>query len=714
MATQQQRRWSDEVVLAHEERVVADHNGRMADLGGVVGGVAGGEGRMGMVDPVGDVGGDASSVGGVGGDASSVGGVVGEYQERLRAREVLAERLRGRHVGLGYLRLGLVAVFLVAVGVTVFEHVGPVWMAGVPFVLFVGVAVYHVKVLREHVAAVRAAEVYRLGLARVEDRWVGLRERAVPEGMAEAMQASLYASDLDVVGRGGLFELLCVARTRMGEETLLRWLLEPTEVSEVRARQEAVAELRGRLEFKERMAIAGEPERMGRRGSVQIGVQAAALRSWAEAPAVLRQGWMPWLAGVLAVVAVVGIVVWLKGISLSPLLLVLLVEAGVRRPFSKRIAEVLEGADRALEQMKLLSGLLEVMEAEGFEAGRLREIEGRLRGSAVKGSVAIAQLGRLGQYRDSMDNWFVKLLNLPLMYSVQLAWAMERWRGRHGRAVGAWLEAVAEMEALVSLATYSYEHPGDVFPEFVEERGWFEAEELGHPLIAAAKCVRNSVRMGGEVRVLVISGSNMSGKSTLMRTVGVNTVLAMCGAPVRARRLRLSALRMGASLLVNDSLQSGQSRFYAEIERLRRVCMLAESCAESYAESCADGESKSGESKSGESKSGESKSGGEGWSGAWSVMFLLDELLQGTNSKDRLVGARGVVRALVEAGAIGMVTTHDLALAGSEGLGVEGLRSMHFQDEIVDGEMRFDFRLREGVAMRSNGVELMRLIGLKV
>jgi predicted ATPase len=424
-------------------------------------------------------------------------------------------------------------------------------------------------------------------------------------------------------------------------------------------------------------------------------VQAAALRSWAEAPAVLRQGWMPWVAGVLAVGAVSGIVVWLKGISLSPLLLVLLVEAGVRRPFSKRIAEVLEGADRALEQMKLLSGLLEVMEAEGFEAGRLREIEGRLRGSAVKGSVAIAQLGRLGQYRDSMDNWFVKLLNLPLMYSVQLAWVMERWRGRHGRAVGAWLEAVAEMEALVSLATYSYEHPGDVFPEFVEERGWFEAEELGHPLIAAAKCVRNSLRMGGEVRVLVISGSNMSGKSTLMRTVGVNTVLAMCGAPVRAGRLRLSALRMGASLLVNDSLQSGQSRFYAEIERLRRVC----SCAESYAGSCADGESERGESKSG---------------GGGSVMFLLDELLQGTNSKDRLVGARGVVRALVEAGAIGMVTTHDLALAGSEGLGVEGLRSMHFQDEIVDGEMRFDFRLREGVAMRSNGVELMRLIGLKV
>jgi DNA mismatch repair ATPase MutS len=203
---------------------------------------------------------------------------------------------------------------------------------------------------------------------------------------------------------------------------------------------------------------------------------------------------------------------------------------------------------------------------------------------------------------------------------------------------------------------------------------------MGHPLIAAAKCVRNSVQIGGETRVLLISGSNMSGKSTLMRTLGVNTVLAMCGAPVRAKRLRLTPLRIGASLLLNDSLQEGHSRFYAEIEKLGRICAVAE---------------------------GESKSGG-------GFLFLLDELLQGTNSKDRLVGAEGVVRALVEAGAIGMVTTHDLALAEMEGLPQGAMRNMHFQDQIVEGQMRFDFTLREGVAMKSNGVELMRLIGLKV
>ena len=291
--------------------------------------------------------------------------------------------------------------------------------------------------------------------------------------------------------------------------------------------------------------------------------------------------------------------------------------------------------------------------------------------------MAIRQLARLGQWRDSMDNLIVKGLNLPLMYSMQVAWAIEGWRRQHGGAVRLWIEAVAEMEALNSLASYAYEHPANVFPEFVEGGVWVEADAMGHPLIAAAKCVRNSVRIGGETRVLLISGSNMSGKSTLMRTLGVNAVLAMCGAPVRAKRLMLTPVRIGASLLVNDSLQEGHSRFYAEIEKLGRICALAE---------------------------------GEGGG----MLFLLDELLQGTNSRDRLVGAQGVVRALVEAGAIGVVTTHDLALAEMDSLAAGAMRNMHFQDEIVEGQMRFDFTLREGVAMKSNGVELMRLIGLKV
>ena len=574
------------------------------------------------------------------------------YRQRLLAHEERAERLKAIHVWVGYLRLLLVVLFLVAAWFTIFQRYGPRWLVAVPMVLFVAVGVYHGRVLRSHGVELRAAEVYRRGIARIEDCWVGMCERETRDlsaGLSAKLAASLYAADLDIIGRGGMFELLCTARTRMGEEMLLEWLLEPAAVGEILERQADV----------------------------------------------LRQGWMPWFAGVLAVLAVAAVVEWLRGGSMGAigpigaLLIVLLVEAGVRRPFQRQMDAVLEGTDQALKNMQLLAALLEQMEGESFESARLREIKRKLSSHAVAGSVAIARLGRLGQYRDSIDNPIVRVaLNLPLMYSVQLAFAIQRWRRRHGGAVRLWLEAVAEMEALLSLATYSYEHPGDPFPEFLEgEAGLrdgarLEAVEIGHPLIAAARCVRNSLQLGGETRVLMITGSNMSGKSTLMRTVGVNTVLAMCGAPVRARSLRLTPLRIGASLLVNDSLQEGHSRFYAEIERLNKIC----SCAE----------------------------GGRGSGGEAGMLFLLDELLQGTNSKDRLIGAHGVVWALMQTGAIGIVTTHDLALAGMEGLREGGLKNMHFQDEIVEGEMRFDFRLREGVAMKSNGVELMRLIGLKV
>jgi hypothetical protein len=621
------------------------------------------------------------------GSGPTVAGPLQEYQRRLQMHEQIASNLRARHLLLGWLRLATVVLFLTVAWFTIFLRDGPRWCVPIPIVLFLALGVWQGNVSRHLGKARRAAELYRLGIARIEDRWLGLEVREVGSGLSAGVRvplaASLFAGDLDIVGRGGLFELLCRARTRMGEETLLGWLLEPAEVPEVLRRQAAVEELRGCVDLRERMGVAGE--------TAAVGVEAEALREWAAAQDVLTQRWMPWIAGLLAVLFVVlgSAVSWLWlggsvgrlgsvpiGDVVTLLLVVLVLENMVRRPFENRITAVLDGTEAAVKNMQLLASLLEVMEAESFTSERLVEIKQKLASREIAGSVAIGKLAKLGQWQESMDNLIVKGLNLPLMYSVQVAWAIQRWKRQHGAAVRLWIEAVAEMEALLSLAGYAYEHPSDVFPEFVGGEPSVQAEEMGHPLIAATKCVRNSLQIGGETRVLLISGSNMSGKSTLMRTLGVNTVLAMCGAPVRAKSFRLTPLKIGASLLVNDSLQEGHSRFYAEIEKLGRICSNAASCA--------------------------------------GMLFLLDELLQGTNSRDRLVGAQGVVRALVDAGAIGMVTTHDLALAEMDSLPDGAMKNMHFQDQIVEGQMCFDFTLREGMAMKSNGVELMRLIGLKV
>jgi DNA mismatch repair ATPase MutS len=356
-----------------------------------------------------------------------------------------------------------------------------------------------------------------------------------------------------------------------------------------------------------------------------------------------------------------------------PFYLVLLLEGIIVLTHRARVNAVLHQTEHALADLKLISSLLAHIEAEDFKTPHLQNLKGRLFTHQVAASKAIARLDTIGQYLQSLENPLMRLIDIPFLYSVQVAFAADSWRRQFGLAVPAWLSELGQIEALLSLATYSFEHPQDPLPTVVSGPPSFQAQDIGHPLIPTSRCVRNSLSLDASQRVVLISGSNMSGKSTLMRSVGINTVLAMAGAPVRARSLELTPLHVGASILINDSLQKGASRFYAEITRLRHILDLA--------------------------------------TGQPPLLFLLDELLQGTNSRDRLIGADGVLRALLATDAIGLISTHDLALTS---LGSGSLHNMHFQDQIEDGKMKFDYILRSGPVTRSNGVELMRLIGLDV
>jgi DNA mismatch repair ATPase MutS len=346
------------------------------------------------------------------------------------------------------------------------------------------------------------------------------------------------------------------------------------------------------------------------------------------------------------------------------------------RLLRKRLTEVLDSTEQAFDKLRLLADLTARLEHEPLNAPLSKQLLERLSSAGVPASRAIARLATTVQFIESRRNPIIQILDLPLLYSVHAALAAERWRHDHGRAVAAWLEAIGELEALISLSAYGHEHPEDPFPELIDGDASFVGVGLGHPLLPQSTCGRNDVTIDEPTRVLLISGSNMSGKSTLLRTVGINTVLAMAGAPVRARYLRLSPLQVGAYIRINDSLHTGSSRFYAEITRLRH---LNESALRKPP-----------------------------------LLFLLDEVLQGTNSRDRFIGAQGVIRALIDRGAIGLVTTHDLTLTAIDVGGRERLRNLHFQDQLVDGRMQFDFKLHEGVVTKSNGIELMRSIGLDV
>ena len=263
-----------------------------------------------------------------------------------------------------------------------------------------------------------------------------------------------------------------------------------------------------------------------------------------------------------------------------------------------------------------------------------------------------------------------------------LALAVERWRSRYGPRVQVWIETIAEFEALSSLAGYRYEHKDDPFPDIVTPEGppdaaaLFDGVGLGHPLLPRTTMVRNDVRLSGERRLLVVSGSNMSGKSTLLRTVGINAVMALAGAPVRARSLRLSPLAVGATLRIQDSLLEGRSRFYAEITRIRALADIA--------------------------------------AGPSPLLFLLDELFHGTNSHDRLVGAQGVLRSLLDRGALGLITTHDLALTAIGDELAPRAVNVHFEDWFAAGDIRFDYRMKPGPVTRSNALALMHAVGLDV
>ena len=545
---------------------------------------------------------------------------------------------------------------------------GPGWLAWwwllLPVVVYLILAVVHERVSQARRRFDRAAEFYERGLERLEDRWAGKGEM----GERFLDRAHPYAEDLDLFGKGSLFELLCTARTRAGEDTLAAWLLAPAPLNEVRARQSAVTELQPRLDLREALALLGN--------DLRSGVNPEALSAWAQAPPVSISRWARLAAPLLALFNIASLVLWVVLGWWQLVILALILRGVYTLRLGSRVGHIISEVDRPSRDLELLSQVLAQLERERFTSERLVRLRAELDTAGLAPSQQIAQLHRLIALFDSCKNQIFAPIAFILLWESQLAFAIEAWRQRSGPAITRWLAAVGEIEALCSLASYAHEHPADPFPELIEEGACFEGEAIGHPLIAEARCVRNDLRLGDELRVLIVSGSNMSGKSTLLRTVGVNVVLALSGAPVRAHRLRLSPLAIGAAIHIQDSLQTGSSRFYAEITRLRQIVELT--------------------------------------NGPLPLLFLLDEVLNGTNSHDRRIGAEAIVRGLVERGAIGLVTTHDLALAHIADALSPRAANVHFQDEIKDGKMRFDYRMHPGVVRRSNALELMRSVGLDV
>lgn len=594
-----------------------------------------------------------------------------EYEARLRDRRATVDGLARRAADLSRARSWTFVAAIVLLFLGFDFHMVPRWLVLVPVAAFAVLVAAHQRTRRAERVATRSVRFYELGLARLDHAFVG--KGVTGERFLDA--AHPYAVDLDLFGRGSLFELLCTARTQMGETTLASWLLAPAAAAEVAARQAAIAELAPRLDLREEIALLGE--------DVRGAVDAASLESWAAEPV-----WHPTaaergLALALPAVTILLFAAWdlgwldaLGAFAAWPMIVAAVVQTGFALRLRPRVLLALRRATQPAVHLALLSDLLARLERERFHADRLTGLQAEVQSAGEPPSRRIARLQRLINLLDAYRNQVFALVSLALLWRTNFALAIERWHATSGPAVPRWLTAIGELEALLALASHAYEHPTDVFPEIVDGTPGIEATRLGHPLLPIERCVRNDVRLGAGHRVLIVSGSNMSGKSTLLRTVGVNVVLALAGATVRADRLRLTPLAVGAAIRIVDSLQDGTSRFYAEVKRLSQIVDVSR--------------------------------------GSLPLLSLLDEILSGTNSHDRAIGAEAIVKTLVANGSIGLVTTHDLALARiADALG-DAAANVHFEDHLEDGRMCFDYTMRPGVVTKSNALALMRAVGLEV
>jgi hypothetical protein len=477
-----------------------------------------------------------------------------------------------------------------------------------------------------------------------------------------------YAWDIDLLGPGSLFQRIDVTHTVHGERTLAEWLGRASSPELIRARQEAVAELAGLVELRQELEAAA----LGARGGEKL--DGRPFRQFAELPSYFaEQRWLGPAICALPPITLLSYLLLPAGAWLIPLAaqIALLIASAqhVRKAFD--LAAARQGAAEAFQRM------LQLVERARFSSALLRALQTRL---AVGGTPPSVHMRRLQAWTSAAELrqqfLFYIVVNPLTLWDLHVLWGLSRWNARVGRSTADWFAALGELEALCSLATLLWGDPDARMPEIAGRGQALRAEGLSHPLLAPETRVSNDLQLPGPGSALIVTGSNMAGKSTLLRALGINTALALAGGPVCAGALSLPIVRLRASMRTQDSLQQGASYFHAELQKLRGV---VDDAAEQPP-----------------------------------ILFLLDELLRGTNARARHLGARAVLLHLLDRGALGVVATHDVALSALEREQPARVRNLHFTDVVVDGEMRFDYRLREGVVKTSNALRLLAMAGIEV
>jgi len=594
------------------------------------------------------------------------------YQHRAEEHTARRDVEVRRSIKISRARL---AVFLVATAGLIWiiaRAPGVAWFAAdvALFVAFGVLVAWHARI-EDRVAWYDALRIVALrAVARLGRNWEDLPSADAPSSIDLAQHP--YATDLDLFGRASLFQWLGPAATARGSFRLAMWLLHPAEPDAVRARQAAVLELSALDEWREQLSALGELARGARQEEIDR------FLAWAET----RE-----TTAIYAVAVALTLSIWilfalfLLGIVDAALWLIPLV-AGIILSFAsaKWIYSAFDRAGAGLHALARYAALFEHATATSFTTPVLRGVQQRLSVDGNSAPLCMRRLNRILGFAELRSG--AAILHFPIqaftLWDFHVFFALERWRRATGTHVRDWFETLAEIDCLSAMATAKRDNPGWAMPD-LNDQPVVSAETLGHPLIPDGRRVANSVTVGPPGTLLLVTGSNMSGKSTLLRSIGLNVVLAQAGSCVCASRLRLPTCDLQTSIRVQDSLELGLSYFMAALARLKGVVDAAEQ------------------------KRGDRV-----------LLYLLDEILQGTNSAERSIAVRAVTRHLLDAGAIGVMTTHDLNIAGEEPLKSSAVL-VHFTETVDDrGTMVFDYRLREGLASSRNALRLMQAIGISL
>jgi hypothetical protein len=597
------------------------------------------------------------------------------YEERRNRFGTASELEASRSRRLGWARI---TVFGVGFAAYVISDISSGAVAGwalgalgLALIAFVFLVVWHRRVRGRERWLRALTEVNRVVLARLDRDWKALPR--TPETSTEADHP--YAQDLDVCGDASLLRLLTTVTVPPGQATLREWLLKPAPWEEVLLRQEAVRELAPQVDLRQRFEVTGRLLDPPDSPSLEE------FLSWAEEePWLPRHPWMRVGALVLPVLSAGLMVMYLRGPLHGPWWLFSLAAAfALASTHRRRIHSLMDAASGGQERFGRYAALMALFLETEAEAPILRTLRGRVSSGNHGAPTELRRLGRLVGWADvRLSGMAHGPLQALLAWDIHVLGALERWKRRAGPHVRNWLGGLGELEALLALAALSADHPDWCFPVMTSSGDpTVRARGLGHPLLPPSTCVCNDVEVGPPGSFLFVTGSNMSGKSTLLRAIGINSVLAQAGAPVCAREMTLTPLAVQTSMRTADSLSEGVSQYMAELKRIQRVV--------------------------------------KGARDANGVLYLLDEPLQGTNEAERRVANRTILGHLLQAGAIGAVATHDLQLDGTPRL-EKAARAVHLEGQVREGEtgpqLTFDYRLRPGRATSTNALALLRAVGL--